>query len=70
MSARIFNLKQARKQKQRTEKDRAAEQNRAKFGRTKGEKQRDRLKTDRAVAHLDGHRIDKGNSNKTGNDDA
>jgi hypothetical protein len=37
----IINLRQARKAKARREKEAAAEQNRARFGRTKAEKLRD-----------------------------
>jgi hypothetical protein len=39
MSAEIINLKRARKAKQRHEAATRAEQNRAKFGRTKAERQ-------------------------------
>lgn len=38
MSAEIVNLRQFRKQKARNEKEKAAEQNRLTFGRTKDEK--------------------------------
>jgi hypothetical protein len=46
--ADIVNLRQARKRKRRDAKDQQASENRAKFGRTKGEKQRDAIETDRA----------------------
>ncbi len=39
--AEIVNLRQARKQKARADKAQQAAENRAKFGRTKGEKSRD-----------------------------
>lgn len=39
MSADVVNLRQARKQKARSDKDDQAEKNRAAFGRTKAEKQ-------------------------------
>ena len=41
--AEIVNLRQARKRKIRAEKVQTGVENRAKFGRTKGEKQRDSL---------------------------
>ena len=44
--ADIINLRQARKAKARDSKEQSASENRAKFGRTKGERQRDDL-TDR-----------------------
>ncbi|MER9297128.1 DUF4169 family protein [Mesorhizobium sp. M0621] len=54
--ADIVNLRQARKQKARDEKVRVAEQNRALHGRSKGEKQRDRLIADKAENFVAGHR--------------
>ncbi|MBN9551818.1 MAG: DUF4169 family protein, partial [Alphaproteobacteria bacterium] len=39
----VVNLRQARKQKARTEKERQAGENRALHGRTKAERERDRL---------------------------
>lgn len=58
MSAEIVNLKQFRKKQQRTEKERSAEGNRAKFGRTKGQKRRDEAETGRYEADLTGKRLD------------
>lgn len=49
----IVNLRQARKHKARAEKDREAEANRAKFGRTKAEKAQARDEKDRAGRRLD-----------------
>ena len=57
MTAKIINLKQARKHRQRTEKENAAAANREKFGRNKGEKKRDKLTADKTVIHLDGHKL-------------
>jgi Domain of unknown function (DUF4169) len=54
--ADIVNLRQHRKQKARAEKERTAEQNRAMHGRSKAEKERDRLATEQAVRFIDGHR--------------
>ena len=57
--ADIVNLRQARKQKARDEKVRAAEQNRALHGRSKAEKQRDRLIADKSDKFVAGHRREK-----------
>jgi hypothetical protein len=57
--ADIVNLRQARKQKARDEKVRVAEQNRALHGRSKAEKQRDRVIADQAEKFVAGHRREK-----------
>jgi hypothetical protein len=54
--ADIINLRQARKQKARADKDATAAGNRAKFGRTKGEKLRDAKEKAQADKHIDGHK--------------
>jgi hypothetical protein len=54
--ADIVNLRQARKQKARLEKERDAARNRSLHGRTGAEKMRDRLGVDRSDRFLDGHR--------------
>jgi hypothetical protein len=51
--AEIVNLRQARKRKQRADKDQQAAENRAKHGRTKGEKQRAAAEAERDRRHLD-----------------
>jgi len=51
--ADIINLRQARKQKQRADKDQQAAENRAKHGRTKGEKQREAADADRVRRQVD-----------------
>ncbi|MCW5747374.1 MAG: DUF4169 family protein [Alphaproteobacteria bacterium] len=56
--AEIVNLRQARRQKARTERERQAEANRLKFGRTKAEKTRERLEDARAQRTHDAHRRD------------
>lgn len=57
MTGDVINLRQFRKQKARTEKDRLAEQNRISFGRTKAEKQLTRTLNDKAEkAHEQGRR--------------
>jgi hypothetical protein len=53
----IVNLRQARKRKLRADKDQQAAENRAKFGRTKGEKQRTALEAERDGRHLDQARL-------------
>ncbi|MEK1932364.1 MAG: DUF4169 family protein [Pararhizobium sp.] len=57
MTGDVVNLRQFRKQKARTEKDKVAEQNRISFGRTKAEKKLTRTLNDRAEkAHEQGRR--------------
>lgn len=58
MAAKIINLNQARKQRQRAEKEITAAANREKFSRNKNEKQRDKQADDKAVTHLDDHKLD------------
>ena len=53
----IVNLRQARKRKQRADKDQQAAENRAKFGRTKGEKKRAATEADRDRRQLDQARL-------------
>ena len=55
----VVNLRMARKQKARAKKEQVAAENRAVHGRTKAEKQRDRLEAERAAGHVDGHRLDR-----------
>lgn len=57
--ADVVNLRQFRKQKARGEREAAAEQNRALHGRTKAEKERDRISAERAENFVDGHRRDR-----------
>ena len=54
--ADIVNLRQARKQKARDEKLRFAEQNRALHGRSKAEKEHDRMIADKSDKFVAGHR--------------
>ena len=53
MTGELVNLRQFRKQKARTEKDKTADQNRVSFGRTKAEKQLTRTLNDKAAKALD-----------------
>ena len=55
----IVNLRQARKQKARTEKERLASENRALHGRSKAERERDRLAGEKAENFVAGHRREK-----------
>ncbi|TPI10032.1 DUF4169 family protein [Mesorhizobium sp. B4-1-3] len=55
----VVNLRQARKQKARTEKERQASENRALHGRSKTERERDRLTSEKAGKFVAGHRREK-----------
>ena len=54
----LINLKQVRKRIARDEAAKQAETNRARFGRTKGERARDDHHAQRDASLLDQHRID------------
>ncbi|AMK21991.1 MULTISPECIES: DUF4169 family protein [unclassified Sphingobium] len=54
----IINLRQARKAKARADKDRLAQSNRAKFGRTKAERQAQSLEEERKNRQIEGARLD------------
>lgn len=54
--AEIVNLRLARKAKARAAQQTEAQANRAKFGRTKAEKTRDRIEAERTARLLDGAR--------------
>lgn len=58
MSAEIINLRQARKHKQRQDKDKTAEDNRRKFGRSKAERDAARRRRDDLEKQVDGHKLD------------
>ncbi len=58
----VVNLREARKRRKRAEKDQAAAENRAKFGRTKGQKQKDAADAEKSVRDLEGHRRDPGDA--------
>ncbi len=59
MPAEIVNLRRARKEKARAEKDREAEANRIAFGRTKAEKQATKAEQEVAGRKLDSHKRDR-----------
>jgi hypothetical protein len=54
--AEIVNLRQVRKQKARADKERTAAGNRAAYGRTKDERERQRRLDEQAGRFIDGHR--------------
>lgn len=58
MSAEIINLRNVRKQKQRQDKQKIADDNRLKFGRTKAERDAARQRRDGLEKHIEGHRLD------------
>lgn len=60
MTGDIVNLRQFRKQKARSEKEKLADQNRLTFGRTKAEKNLTSALNDKASRALDQGKLDKG----------
>lgn len=54
----IVNLRTARKRRDRDDKARLADENRARHGRTKGEKQRDKAEAGKLAHHVEAHRRD------------
>ncbi|TAM11578.1 MAG: DUF4169 family protein [Nevskiaceae bacterium] len=56
--ANIINLRLARKRKARVEKAEKAAENRARFGRTKAEKQHERLQEELDRTRLDGAHVE------------
>jgi hypothetical protein len=52
----IINLRQHRKVKSRTQKDKKAKENRSKFGRTKAEKDLKKMQDENAERHIEGHK--------------
>lgn len=57
--AEVINLKQQRKAKARTEKEKKASENRVKFGQTKAEKNKKKIESKRDEKLLEGHKRDK-----------
>ena len=53
--ADLVNLRAARKRRQRIEKERQAQENRARYGRTKAEREAEAIVRQRDAATLDGH---------------
>ncbi len=56
MTGKVVNLRQARKRRARAEKERRAEENRIRFGRTKAERRLTAAEQEKHVRHVDGHR--------------
>jgi hypothetical protein len=56
--AEIINLRRARKAQQRAEAAGKADANRARFGRTRGEKEAEAMRAERMQRNLDAHRRD------------
>jgi hypothetical protein len=54
----VINLNQKRKAKARAGKEKKASENRIKFGRTKEEKNMEKLKARRAEQSLEGHKLE------------
>ena len=65
----VINLRQARKRRDRAEKERIAEQNRLLHGRTKTEKAKDRQEAERSVRFIDGHKREHPNDQTSPNGD-
>ena len=59
MTANVVNLRLHKKQKQRSEKEKTAEQNRVTFGRTKAEKQLTKAINAKTEKALDGGKLEK-----------
>lgn len=56
--AEIINFKQAKKRLNRSEKEKRADDNRARFGRTKAEKRMTEAERAKAEKSLDQHKLD------------
>ena len=59
MSAEIINLRMVRKQKNRQDKEKTAEDNRRKYGRSKAEREAARQRRETLETHVDGHLLEK-----------
>ncbi len=69
MAAKIINLREFKKKKAKANKEAKAEQNRAKFGRTKGQKKKDHATTEKAKKGLDEKELDKPTNSPSSDDD-
>ncbi len=56
--ADVVNLNRFRKMREREDREKVAEANRVRFGRTKAEKLRDRQERERQAGELDGKKVD------------
>ncbi len=59
MAAELVNLRQARKRRARVELEKTADANRAKFGRSKAERERKTAEDRRATTDLDNKKLDR-----------
>ena len=59
MAAELVTLRQARKRRARVESEKTADANRAKFGRTKAERQQKAAEDRRATTDLDNKKLDR-----------
>ena len=66
----VVNLRMARKQKARSEKEQVASENRALHGRSKAEKLRDRTQVEKAAAFVEGHRLGRPDRGKPDRDNS
>ena len=60
MTSKPINLRAVRKAKARAENEKAAEANRAAFGRTKAEKLKSKAEKAKADAQVEGHKLEPG----------
>jgi len=60
VSGKLVNLSRARKTRARDEKRRKADQNAARFGRTRAEREAEAARAAKAARDLDAHRRDEG----------
>ena len=58
MSAKVINLRQARKAATRSGNRQKADENAARFGRSKAQRDREKADATRAASHLDAHERD------------
>ncbi|HEV7310526.1 DUF4169 family protein [Ensifer sp.] len=65
MTGDVVNLRQFRKRRERTEKEKQAEQNRISFGRTKAEKSLTQALNDKAESRLDQGRLERPSKDET-----
>lgn len=60
MTDNIINFRKAKKSVAKAKKESRAEENRARFGRTKTEKLKDASEKSKLASHVDGHKLDAG----------
>lgn len=58
MNDKVVNFRQGKKRLARSAKEKLAEQNRAKFGRSKAEKTLEGARAQKAKRHIDHHKLD------------